>query len=510
MRRLPSSETNMLIRLLVLLGAFGFVPQSQAKEPLVGTVITGSSAYSPETLYPVYRDSLGQQIDALGARAILANIESKYLQDGYLKPQLVLRDELLNEGILRVDIYEARLTDVQISGKAGPHQERLTRAKQRLLSEPVLRQTTIALALESLRALPGLSVVASTASDPSVPNAVILVLRVSYQPVSASLNWTNVGTSAIGPNFISASVTANSLLGGREQLNVLLVTATDYSNYHGAGLTFSTPLNDRGTTLSITAFRSASEPSFGGPPVELAFPHDVGSLQLTQSLLDTGRQSLRAYVGYDYDDALIRYEGTELESDRLRVAVAGAQFDGRIAELPYGATFCIRRGLNAFGAGVSAINGTSLASDYTVASGQTTLVVPWNAIFMSRLSLLGQWSGDVLPYDERFKIGNEILARAFKTAEFAGDDGIGVKAEMRARLQRLATQYGVPTLYGYSDYGEAWQHDLSIEQHAATAGLGLAWDSTHLSGSVEWAKPVTASTGAPNGWVTLGTVTLKF
>ena len=504
------SALNKLTSFAVFTVALCFVLQSASAEPLDGAVITGSSVYSPEALFPLYRESLGHEADPLRTRSILANIESRYVQDGYLKPRLVMRDELLKEGILRVDVYEVRLTDVRISGDGGPHQVRIARLQQQLLAQPPLKQGTIALALERLRALPGLRVDARTQVDAATPNGVILLLHVVYQPISASVEWTNFGTQEIGPHFISTGVTANGLLGGREQLKVLLITATDYNNYHGAGLTFTTPLNDLGTTLSLNGFRSRSEPTFGGPPVELAFPHDVANLQLTQSLLATGSQTINAFIGYDYDDSIIRYEGVALESDRLRVAEAGLQFDGQVAGLPYGATIGVRHGLDAFGAGVATINGATLATNYTLAVGRAVLIVPWSGVFSSRISVLGQWTGDVLPYDERFKIGSDILARAFKTAEFAGDDGMGLKAEMRARILALSTRYGVPTLFGYSDYGEAWQHDVAAELHAATVGMGMKWDSAHLGASVEWAKPVAVSAGAPTDWTVLGDVTLSF
>ena len=219
---------------------------------------------------------------------------------------------------------------------------------------------------------------------------------------------------------------------------------------------------------------------------------------------------MSAYIGYDYDDSSIRYEGIDLETDSLRVLEAGLQVAGRISELPYAAGLGVRRGLNAFGAGVSAINGTSLPSIYTVVIGKSILVVPLNSIFSSRLSLLGQWTGDVLPYEERFKIGSDLLARAFRTAEFAGDDGLGVKAELHVRLPSPFARYGTPTLFGYSDYGEAWQHNLSMQEHAATVGLGFDWDSRFLVGSIELAKPVAVSAGAPMDWNLLGDVTVRF
>ena len=510
MCKTASQIQRRLIQWLALIFGVGIVLQSQAGEPLSGAVITGSSAYTPETLFPVYRALLGQQVDPQAARAVLANIESKYEQDGYLKPRLILRSELLDEGILRVDVFETKLTDVQISGHGGPHQSRVEHMREELLADPLLRRGTLSRALDRLQALPGLTVSAHTKADPKVPNGVILLLAIHYAPVSARIEWTNFGTDEIGPDFISTSVTLNSLSGGREQLNLLFVTATQYSNYHGAGITFSTPIADHGTAVTLSGFRSASDPTLTAEPIDLAFPHSAASLQVTQRVADTGSQLIRVFLGYDYDDSRIRYQKVDLETDRVSVAQTGIRLDGRICDTPIAGQLSIRRGLNVFGAGVTAVDGTSLPANFTVIGGQALAVVPWNAVLSSRFSLLGQWTDDILPFDERFKIGTDVLARAFKTAEFAGDSGVGAKAEMRARMPFLSSRLGEPIAFGYSDYGTTWQHNLSSQEHAATVGLGLAWESRFLGGSVEWAKPVAVSAGSPMDWAVLGDVSIKF
>jgi hemolysin activation/secretion protein len=227
-------------------------------------------------------------------------------------------------------------------------------------------------------------------------------------------------------------------------------------------------------------------------------------------LLDNGHESLRTYMGIDYDDSLIQYQGVDLQSDRLRVGFLGLQSDGRVAGISYGSALGIRRGINGLGSGVVAIDGTTLATNYTVATGQSVVVVPLSSVFSTRLTFLGQWCANVLPYEERFKIGTEVLARAFRTAEFAGDSGVGMRAELRARVPGLPVRFGAPSLFAYSDYGEVWQRDLSIEQHAATAGFGLRWDSNHITGSLELAKAVAASANASNAWSVLGDLTVAY
>ena len=260
----------------------------------------------------------------------------------------------------------------------------------------------------------------------------------------------------------------------------------------------------------MTAFHSVAQPTFSSIPIDLAYPHDLGNLQISQTLMDNGRDSLRTYMGVDYDDSLIKYQGVDLESDRLRVGFAGVQIEGHAASVSYGSSLGVRRGIDGLGSGVVAIDGTTLPTSYTVATAQSVVLVPLSSVFTTRLTFLGQWSADILPYEERFKIGTEVLARAFRTAEFAGDSGLGMKAELRARIAGIPARFGVPSIFGYSDYGKVWLRDLSIEQHAATAGFGLRWDSNHVTGSLELAKPIAASANAPSAWSLLGDLTVAY
>jgi hemolysin activation/secretion protein len=478
---------------------------------LDGTVIVGSQVYSPAALFPAYRDVLGRSADSANARAVLASIESLYVHDGYFKPQLVVRDDLLHQGILRIDVYEAQLTDVKVSGNAGPYRGELDRVVGGLRKSAPLRRAAIPAALKKLRALPGLTVTATTRADATIRNGVVLALGLTYRPLAVTAHYTNRGLGSIGPNFLSAALVENGLLGQAEQFGVLITSGFQYSEYHGGGAFLDLPLDRYGTSLSLSAFHSNSQPTLFGSDVGLRLPHDVGNVRFSQVVADLEHGTLTAHAGLDYDDTMVQFEGANLESDRLRVAVVGLDAAGVAGtSTPYSVALQFRRGLDALGSGVSYIDGTVLPADYSIARLDAALVVPLGSLMSARLNFEGQLTGDVVPYEERFKIGTEALGRAFNTAVIAGDSGAGIKGQVVLPVQGLGSWFGKPSVYGYADYGTAWLHDLNIQQYATTVGSGLALDYRQVSGSLELGKPVGFSASLPHGFTLLADVTARF
>src|SRR5262245_40514531 len=83
--------------------------------PVLTTVIVrGSTVYDAPQLFDIYREQLTKPIDLAGARAIVAALVSKYETDGYSRPQVRVDDALVAAGVLRLDVFEARIAAVNI------------------------------------------------------------------------------------------------------------------------------------------------------------------------------------------------------------------------------------------------------------------------------------------------------------------------------------------------------------------------------------------------------------
>lgn len=458
---------------------------------LTSVIVRGSSVYDAPQLFAVYREQLGKPIDVAGARAIVAALVSKYETDGYARPQVRVDDALVAAGVLRLEVFEARIEAVQIDGNPGPHLKRLERLGAELRDDAPVTPAGLQAALRRMRELPGLTLAASTQVDPDAPNAYRLNLDTQFDRVSGAVRFTNRGTDEAGPNFVLGQVTANGLFGGDTNLGALFGAATDYDEYRGLGFTGNAGLTDGGARLAFMGFRSRSDPHEPVVDRDDMYLRDLASIGATLPLTSVSRATAAISIGLSLDDLTILRSGTPLRDERLRKLELGTRWLWRLGtDNQYAASFDVIKGLDGLGSRLTAYDlpYDPRRADFTLLRGSLTRLTRFGDLWSMRLDALLQTSAYVLPYTERFKIGGDRLGRGFEVAEIAGDQGLGAKLEGRRRLPNAPAS---ASLYGFYDIGAAWKQDAPLRESAATAGFGVSAESGRVSGSLEIAQPLT-------------------
>jgi hemolysin activation/secretion protein len=469
-------------------------PLANASEQpaLAAAVIDGASTYSASELFAMYRDQLGRPISSSAAQAIAAQIEALYLRDGYSRPELRIDAQLAAEGILRIEVFEARITGVEFTGDQGPYSQTLEGIGAELCAQATLRPSNLQGALQRMRELPGLSVRASTRRDELRRNAYVLIVDADYQPIQGAIELTNRGTAQIGPVFASGQLVANNLLGFRERLGLLFASATDTEEFSGAGAFIDTIVSDAGAHLTATAFASRSNPT---EPIDrdIRYVRERASLRAIQPIGDDSPSRIALSVGLDFDDLDIMFNDRRLRIERLRIAELGGRLNGAFtSQTPYLFALQVRTGLNGLGASLEArdLRTDARRLDFTSVRVQFVQLYRFAERWTARWDFLAQQSAYVLPDAERYKIGGERLGRGFEVTEIAGDQGAGGKAELRYALAGTALLQKA-SLYSFYDFGAAWKQDGGERESASSAGLGFALEYGHVSGFVEVAKPLT-------------------
>jgi hemolysin activation/secretion protein len=87
--------------------------------PLRTVVFRGATAFGAPDLFGTYRDALGKPVTRESARSIAAAVARLYQDGGFARPELRLDQALLPQGMLRLDVHEARIIRVVIEGEAG-------------------------------------------------------------------------------------------------------------------------------------------------------------------------------------------------------------------------------------------------------------------------------------------------------------------------------------------------------------------------------------------------------
>jgi hemolysin activation/secretion protein len=288
----------------------------------------------------------------------------------------------------------------------------------------------------------------------------------------------------------------NGLWGRDQKLGLIFASASDPWEYLGEGLYYDAALGQDGTRGNLLMFRSHSAPN--ERPVNYAdeFLRERAALRISHPLRQDQDFALNLGAALEADDLVVSAGGTGLREERLRILETGVRAGWRgAAGFQYSANLQLRKGLNALGAGLQArdLVDDPRSADFQLAQLGGSAYRRFAADWSVRVDAFAQFTRDVLPDVERFKIGGDRLGRGFEVAEIAGDRGLGGKLELRRDLTRTDGAVGRLSAYGFYDIGAAWKNDLDERESAATAGTGLAIAGSALSGYLEVAAPLTGA-----------------
>jgi hemolysin activation/secretion protein len=464
-----------------------------AAATLTTVVVNGSTVYSAPQLFAAYRDALGRPISRDDARAILTALADLYVGDGYVKPEITLDDSLAGNGILRVRVFEARVTNVIYEGDGGKFRDALDEIGTRLENTRPLRSDDVPQALRAMRQIAGLAVTANTRRDAKIRNAFELVVKTEFSPIDGVVRMNNRGTDQIGPVFMLGQVFANGLLGGQEKIGLIFAASTDHDEYLGGGLYLDTALGNGDTRAHALVFSSHSAPNEAPVNLDDEYTRNRLTMRVSHPLRQESNLSLTASGAFEADDLVIDRDGASIREDRLRIVEAAVRAGWRAGATQLSANLQLRHGLNGFGSGLQATDlvDDPRRADFYVMQLQGTAYRRFADRWSLRFDGFAQHSGYVLPDSERFKIGGDRLGRGFEVAEIAGDRGLGGKLELRRDLLNTDSFIGRLSAYGFYDIGVAWKQDQPGSESATTAGSGLAIQGGALTGYLELAAPLT-------------------
>jgi hemolysin activation/secretion protein len=497
-RRARMHTRGLVIIATGIFSLFSVGVAAATSQPLTTTLTTviveGASAYAVPELFTVYRDQLGRPISRDGARAIVTALSGLYLRDGYVRPELVLDDSLAASGVLRVQVYEAQVTNVIIEGDGGRFRDSLETIAGRLENTRPLRKDDVPGALRAMRQIAGVAITATTRRDTAFRNAFELVVKADFSPLDGVVRMNNRGTDQVGPAFLLGQVFANGLLGGQEKIGLIFAAATDHDEYLGGGLYYDTALGTGGTRVNALLFGSHSAPNEEPLNLDDEYTREKATFRVSRPLRQDSTLMLIASGAFEADDLTIDRMGATLRDDRLRIVETALRASWRgTTGVQYSMNLQLRKGLDAFGAGLHALDlpVDPRTADFLVAQLQGSSSRRFAERWSVRLDAFSQYSNDVLPDSERFKIGGDRLGRGFEVAEIAGDSGLGAKIELRRDLMNTETFFGRVSAYGFYDFGAAWKEDLPGRESAATAGSGVSIQGGALTGYLELAAPLT-------------------
>lgn len=484
-----AARLQMSIAITTLM-TIGITTSAFAGQPLASVVIRDSTVYAPAELFAVYEQHLGKPVTDTTATAIGGSLQQMYLEDGYSRPAYAILDGGSETGIARIRLVEPRISNVRITGDAGPWRARLESLVAGLDSQQSLRPADVRDALRRARRLPGLEVNVATEPDAD-PGAYLLSLDSTFKAHEGGVTLSNRGTQEIGRTLLTARLVSHGALASESSIGAFVTTARDSDDYRGGGVFANSALGERGATVRLQAAVTSLEIESQGIP--LGQRRERFLFHYSRPVLESHERELALRVGLDVENLDLVQAGLVSREERLRSVEAGLLFNQRSGNGQRLTGFDIEKGLRGFGSRIDhfLLPNNVPEFDFTIAKLRYVHLHRLSETLTLRWDAFAQHSPNVLPSIKRFKVGGGRIGRGFEAAAASGDRGIGNKLELKRRVGDAVGWLERADLYGYFDLGTTWRNDGPDRESASSTGIGIAWTTDSLSGYVELAQPLT-------------------
>ncbi|MEM7268372.1 MAG: ShlB/FhaC/HecB family hemolysin secretion/activation protein [Pseudomonadota bacterium] len=441
-------------------------------------IVDGAGAIDGQELQAAYADRLGQEVALTAVFEIAAALQEIYRDAGYVFTRAIVPAQEIGDGIVRIEVIEARIENVVVeepNGPVGPVIELVRRLVAPLEGKLNPTGEELERTLLILNNIPG--VIRATAVPQPAPDTrggLILYMNVEHDPVEGAIFADNRQIPGVGRALIGGAVTFNSYSGSGDTTTIAYFNSFGYlSDGFGADdgpgdlderntlqVTHSRYIGDDGLVGSVRGLYSRTKPGDDLASIDIDGEQILFGAELSFPLLTTRRETLNVRGGLELMNATtdVSSGATRVTDDKLRSLYL--TFDGLLRD-DIGQTrfeLSLRQGLDVLGASdpdtdaqLSRLDGRG---DYTLLRASVERLFIVNEELSFQLRAGGQLAATPVLASEEFAIGGLTFGRGFDPSEFTGDDGFGLSAEWRYTQPISVGEFAVTAEgYVFGDYG---------------------------------------------------------
>jgi len=473
--------------------------------------VEGVTVYTPEAIAPLYADLVGTAVPRARLDAVVEELQTRYRTDGYILTVVRGEVQVVNgRSVFVLRAIEGYISEVKLDGDIGPAGTLVYEFLEHLTWIRPVNNADLERYLLLVQDIPGVSVRA-VLRRAAEPGAVELVAQLSRKPVSILAQYDNLGSNQTGgANEMLLRGSTNSFTQFGEQFEAIFFNTFNRETLFGQ-INASAFLGTEGLKLAGYWGRGNSLP--GGVLAGTGFDGDytIAGVDLSYPVIRSRRLNFTPDISFDYYDSSVDVNGlggqpTQLNSDHLRIFRAGGALDFQdavFADLPAANLLLLRVSQGLPGLGASSNNEAmppimGERTDFTKFGGELTrvqnLATFGDVATALKLSLGGQYTGDILPPSEKFFCCGLQWSRGYFYGEVTGDRGIGTGAELQlntgftdvpilAPAHRLDVQF-----YGFYDFGRFYNlAPGAFNQTVDSVGIGArsnltSWMFVDLAG----------------------------
>lgn len=478
----------------------------QIRFKLTKIVLVDNTVYTDKQLLPLYQDKLNKLISISELQEIVQDITNYYRNNGYILTRAILPPQHVSNGVVYIRILEGYIDQVRVVGDAKRAKKILLAYGQKITQSRPLKIAVIEHYLRLANQIPGMQVKAVLEPSKTAVGASDLNLTAVEQTFQGYVSYDNYGTLYIGPNQMTGSLNANSILQSGDTTRIFYITTTRPQELKYVDLSYTAYIGAEGVSLQLGGNNSKTQPGLNLAPLKINGVSTTYYGLLSWPLLRMRDKDLTVDGGFNYLDSQTT-EGltdvtTPLYTDHIRSVRAGGNFN--LSDKYLGSNFLdihAEKGLNILGA---TSNPVSLFTSRFGANGIytkiTTTASRTQQLFHTRYSVYlmgtGQYSFEPLLASAQVAFGGSQLGRGYSPAEIIGDRGAGGTIELRMDLAP-----GLPLLqalqpYLFYDVGVIWNikniPSILRKQSITSAGGGVRISvMSHLSANLMVGQPLT-------------------
>ncbi len=437
--------------------------------------VEGVTVYTPESIAPLYADLVGATVPRARLDTVVEDLQTKYRTDGYILT--VVRGEIQSVSgrpVFVLRAIEGYIGEVKLDGDIGPAGILVYEFLEHLTWIRPVNNGDLERYLLLVQDIPGVSVRAVLRRT-AEPGAVQLVAQLSRKPFSAYAQYDNLGSNEAGPNEMLLRGTTNSFTRFGEQFEAIFFNTFNREQLFGQ-VDASAFLGAEGLRLAGYGGRGNSVP--GGALAGTGFVgnYTIAGLGLAYPVIRSRRLNLTPDIAFDYYDSSVDVNGAngipvQLNSGHLRIFRAGGSLnfqDAVLADFPAANLVILKASQGLPGVGASSnqeampprvgnrTDFTKLAGELTRVQNLATFGTVETAL---KLSVGGQYTGDILPPSEKFFCCGLRWSRGYFYGQVTGDRGVGATAELQLNtgftdVPILAAEHRLDVqFYGFYDFG---------------------------------------------------------
>jgi hemolysin activation/secretion protein len=477
--------------------------------------VIGSTVFSPEKLNQLLTDFLNKPITFAQLLEARSKITELYIQEGYITSGAYIPEQALTGGIVRIQVIEGGLEDIQITGtrRLNPN---YIRSRIALGASTPLNQKRLLESLQLLQLNPLIQNLSAELSAGSRTDANLLAITVTEaDSFNIQTILDNDRSPSVGSFRRQLQINEANLLGFGDSISL------GYSNTDGSNTidtSYTLPLNPRNGTLSFS-YGNTSANVIERPFNILDIESASQSYELTfrQPLLQTLNQEFALGITASRRESDISSSLLEEYKVPLSVLSPGADEDGRtrVSALRFFQEWTSRNsqeviaarsqfslGIGGFNA---TINETAPDSRFFAWRGQAQwvrLLAPDTLLLIRGDVQLGSTT---LLASEQFGLGGINSVRGYRQDLLLTDNGALASVELRLPIVRVSPWDGVLQVTPFVDVGSAWNNSSSGNENnintLASVGLGLRWlQGNNFTAAVEWGIPLVSVDTQGNTW----------